>query len=362
VSVSRWWPSWCTTLILVKPQTVVAWHRKGFRLFWAYRSRRRGRPRVNTEIHALVRQMAQANVAWGAPRIHGELLKLGFQISQATVSRYMPKRRRPRSQTWRTFLDNHLGCLASVDFFVVPTATFGLLFTFLVLWHERRRVVHFNVTASPTARWTAEQIIEAFPEDSAPRYMVRDRDSIYGAEFVARIKGMGIEEVLTAPRSPWQNPFVERLIGSIRRECLDHVIVLGEQHLRRVLASYFEYYHGSRIHLSLGKDAPDKCEVESPHQGTVVALPKVGGLHHHYAGPHDERVRDFEKAHVRHDMGCRMPDDVHKHMSWWACLNERKPATGHTAPVAVAPGTKPKKRKDARKRQKAARKQDRRWR
>jgi hypothetical protein len=237
--------------------------------------------------------MAEANVGWGAPRIHGELVKLGFQVSQATVSRHMPKRRHPpRSQTWRTFLDNHLGCLASIDFFVVPTATFGLLFAFLVLRHERRRVVQFNVTAHPTARWTAQQIIEAFPKDSVPRYMVRDRDGVYGAEFVTRVHRMGIDEVLTAPRSAWQNPFVERLIGSVRRECLDHLIVLGENHLRRLLASYFEYYHGSRTHLSLGKDAPDNREVESPHQGMVVALPKVGGLHHHYtAGPHDERVR-----------------------------------------------------------------------
>jgi len=281
--VSRWWPRWREALVIVKPATVVAWHRKGFRLLWKWKSRKRGgRPKVNAEIRALVRQMAEANVGWGAPRIHGELLKLGFEVSQATVSRYMPKSSKSPSQTWRTFLHNHLGCIASIDFLVVPTATFGLLFGFVVLLHQRRRVVHFNVTSNPTAAWTAQQVIEAFPWDTAPRYMIRDRDRIYGADFVARVKGMGIHEVLTAPKSPWQNPYVERLIGSIRRDCLDHVVVLGEDHLRRILKSYFEYYHGFRTHLSLAKDSPDSREVEGADCGKVIALRKVGGLHHHY--------------------------------------------------------------------------------
>lgn len=230
IAMAQWWPRWREALIVVKPETVIAWHRKGFWLFWAYKSRNRGgRPKVDAEVRALVRQMSESNQDWGAPRIHGELLKLGFSVSQATVSRYIPKgHKQPPSQGWRTFLDNHLGSLASIDFFVVPTATFRVLFGFVVLLHERRHVVHFNVTAHPSAQWTAQQIVEAFPEDTAPRYMIRDRDSIYGAEFVTRVKGMGIEEVVTAPRSPWQNPYVERMIGSIRRDCLDHVIVLGE--------------------------------------------------------------------------------------------------------------------------------------
>jgi transposase InsO family protein len=280
----RWWPRWRDALVIVRPATVVAWHRKGFRMFWKWKSRKRcGRPKVEAEIRALVRQMARANVGWGAPRIHGELLKLGLEISQATVSRYMPRRRGPPSQTWRSFLDNHLASLASIDFFVVPTATFRLLFGFVVLLHQRRQVAHFNVTANPTAQWTAQQIVEAFPDDTAPSYMIRDRDCIYGADFVARIEGMGIEDTPTAPGSPWQNPFVERLIGSIRRDCLDHVVVFGERHLRSILGSYFEYYHDSRTHLSLGKDTPNGGrDVEPTDHGNVVAFPRVGGLHHRY--------------------------------------------------------------------------------
>ncbi len=194
----------------------------------------------------------------------------------------MPRRPKPPSQTWRTFLQNHVAELASVDFFVVPTATFRVLYVFVVLLHPRRRIVLFNVTDSPTATWTARQIIEAFPDDSAPRYLLRDRDSIYGGEFQRRVKGMGLAEVLTAPRSPWQNPFAERVIGTIRRELLDHVIVLNEGHLRRRLRSYFRYYHGSRTHLALEKDAPEPRAVEPPEHGRVVALPQVGGLHHRY--------------------------------------------------------------------------------
>jgi transposase InsO family protein len=226
--------------------------------------------------------MAFANPLWGAPRIHGELLKLGLDVSQRTVARLMPRRPKPPSQTWRTFLQNHLLDLVSVDFFVVPTATFRVLFVFVVLLHHRRKVVHFNVTDSPTAAWTAQQIVEAFPDDSAPRYLLRDRDGIYGDVFRRRVQGIGIAEVLAAPRSPWQNPFVERVIGTIRRELLDHVIVINEGHLRRRLRSYFAYYNGSRTHLALAKDAPEPRTVEPPEQGRVVALRQVGGLHNRY--------------------------------------------------------------------------------
>ena len=285
VALSRVWADWRDTVVIVQPETVVGWHRKGFKLYWTWKSRRPhriGRPRVDREVRRLIRQMANENVGWGAPRIHGELLKLGFDVSQATVSRYMPRRRKPPSQTWKTFLFNHTESLVSIDFFVVPTATFRVLYVFLVLEHERRRVVHFNVTEGPSARWAGQQIINAFPYDTAPKYLLRDRDKIYGADFVRRISAMDISEVLTAPRSPWQNPYCERVIGSIRRECLDHVIVLGEGHLRRILREYLEYYHESRTHLALDKDAPVSREVASVDGGNVVGLPRVGGLHHHY--------------------------------------------------------------------------------
>jgi transposase InsO family protein len=225
-------------------------------------------------------KMAAANPLWGAPRIHGELLKLGLEISERTVSRLLPRNRRPPSQTWKTFLDNHVGELVSIDFFTVPTATFRVLFVLVVLAQRRRSVVHFNVTEHPTAAWTVQQIREAFPEDRAPRYLIRDRDGVYGDQFRDRLREMAIREVLTAPQSPWQNAFAERLIGSIRRECLDHVIVLGEKHLRGILRRYFEYYQESRTHLSLGKDAPSPRAVQPPELGAVVEIPQVGGLHH----------------------------------------------------------------------------------
>jgi putative transposase len=226
--------------------------------------------------------MSKANPLWGAPRIHGELQKLGVEISQAAVSKYVVRRRRPPSQTWRTFLHNHLGNLVSVDFFVVPTVLFKVLFVFVVLAHERRRVLHINVTDAPTAEWTAQQLVEAFPWQTAPRYLLRDRDAVYGVAFSRRAQSMGIHEVKTAARSPWQNPYVERLIGALRRECLDHVVVLNEPHLRRLLSGYLIYYHGARTHLSLEKDAPEPRPVEHLDDGRIVETPMVGGLHHWY--------------------------------------------------------------------------------
>jgi transposase InsO family protein len=226
--------------------------------------------------------MQAANVGWGAPRIHGELLKLGIEISQATVSKYMARQQKPPSQTWRTFLENHAVCIAGIDFFTVSTATFRILYVFIVLSHDRRHIMHFNVTAHPTAQWTAQQLVEAFPFDSAPRYLLRDRDAIYGEKVHRRIRSLGIEEVVTAPRSPWQNPFCERVIGSCRRDCLDHVIVINERHLRRILREYVDYYHTCRTHLSLNKDPPETRIVEPPELGKIVAFPRVGGLHHRY--------------------------------------------------------------------------------
>jgi len=284
VGLARVWAGWKQSLVIVTPDTVLRWQRRRFREYWTQLSGRPtgGRPPIDAEIQALVRRMAAANPLWGAPRIHAELLKLGIDLCERTVSRLMPKRRPRPSQTWRTFLANHVRDLVSLDFFTVPTARLRVLFVLVVLAHHRRRVLHFNVTEHPTARWAAQQIVDAFPDDSAPAYLLRDRDAVYGDAFRKRVKGIGITELLTAPQSPWQNPFAERLIGSIRRECLDHVVVLGERHLRRILTAYFAYYHRTRTHLSLEKDAPNGRRIEPPSLGPVLAIPEVGGLHHRY--------------------------------------------------------------------------------
>ena len=255
VLLYRFWSGWRRCLAMVQPDTVIRWHRKAFAWHWTRKSRRLpGRPEVAANIRDLVRRMSQANPLWGAPRIHGELLKLGIAVAQSTVARYLPRPRKPPSQTWRTFLTNHLTQTAAIDFFTVPTATFRVLFVLVVLSHERRRVLHFGVTEHPTEEWTMQQMREAFPWDAAPRYVLRDGDAIYGRDFAAMIRHMGIEEVPTAPRSPWQNPFAERLVGSIRRECLDHVIVWNERSLRRTLHNYFAYYQSYAF--SLGQRRP----------------------------------------------------------------------------------------------------------
>jgi len=226
--------------------------------------------------------MATANM-WGAPRVHGELLKLGIRISEATVSNYLPRRRKPPSQTWRSFLENHVDTLVSVDFFTAPTVFFHVLFVFVVLAHDRRRILSINVTSNPSAAWTANQVAQAFPWESAPRYLLRDRDGIYGAVFRNRVKNLGIKEVVIARRSPWQDPYAERVFGTLRRELVDHVIVLSQAHLRRLLRTFLsDYYHGCRTHLSLAKDSPEPRAVEPPDMGEVIELPVVGGLHHRY--------------------------------------------------------------------------------
>ncbi len=282
--LSRLWPNWRSALLVVQPETVVRWHQQGFKLYWRWKSRSRkpGRPKIDAEIRELIRRMSLENPFWGTPRIQSELRLLGYEASKATVDKYKIRRRKPPSQTWRTFLDNHVRDIVAVDFFTVPTATFRILFCFIVLRHDRRVVVHFNVTANPTGQWTAQQVVEAFPEETAPRFLIRDRDSIYGEFFRLRVEHRGIEEVVIAYRSPWQNPFVERLIGSIRRDCLDHVIVLNEGHLRRILTDYFHYYHHARAHLSLDRNSPVPREVEPPERGKVSSIPMVGGLHHRY--------------------------------------------------------------------------------
>ena len=278
------WARWDQALMIVKPETVLAWQRRGFRLFWPWRVRRgkHGRPGIPHEVRDLIRTISRNNPRWGAPRIHGELLKLGIAITEPTVAKYMVRHRKPPSQTWRTFLDNHVRDMVSVDFFTVPTVRFQVLYVFLVLAHDRRRILHFGVTAHPTAEWTAQQVREAFPWDSAPRYLVRDRDRIFGKEFVDQVKAQGIKQVLSAPRSPWQRAYVERLIGSIRRECLDHVIVLGERSLHQYVSVYTDYYHRWRTHLALAKDAPEPRRTQPPSDGSVVEIRELGGLHHHY--------------------------------------------------------------------------------
>ena len=278
------WSDWRSSLLIVKPETVIGWHRQGFRLFWTWRVRRGqpGRPSVSKKIRQLIRKMSRDNPLWGAPRIHGELLKLGIDIGETSVGKYIARRRKPPSQTWQTFLENHVKTMVSIDFFTVPTIRFQVLYVFLVLAHDRRRVVHFNVTAHPTAEWTAQQLREAFPFDQVPNYLLRDRDRIFGAEFSKQVADLGMEEVLAASRSPWQRAYVERVIGTIRRECLDHVIVFNEASLYQHMKSFLEYYHTSRTHLSLAKDPPEPRSVHPVESGEVVAIPQVGGLHHRY--------------------------------------------------------------------------------
>jgi transposase InsO family protein len=281
VQLYRWFPSILTVLTIIRPETLVRWHRAGFRCYWRGKSRSLGgRPQIETDLRALIRRMSVENPLWGAPRIHGELLKLGFEVAQSSVAKYMIKRRGPPSQGWRTFLRNHAPDIAAMDLFVVPTIGFDLLYAFVIVRLDRRGIVWVNVTTNPTAEWIARQLTEAFPWDEAPRYLVRDRDRIYGTVVTRRLRAMGIRDKPTASASPWQNGFAERLIGSIRRECVDHIIVLGEAHLRRILRSYACYYNDIRTHRSLDKDAPVSRPVQ--RTGIISSHTILGGLHHHY--------------------------------------------------------------------------------
>ena len=278
----RLFPAITGAIRIVQPETVIGWHRAGFRAWWRWKSRNHGgRPKIGQELRDLIRRMCEENPLWGAPRIHGELLKLGFDVAQSTVSKYMLRGRRPPSQGWKTFLRNHADGIAAVDFLVVPTLTFERLFAFVVLGVGRRTILWIGVTTNPTAQWLARQITEAFPWDSAPKYMIRDNDRSYGETFKHRLHAMGIRDRPTSFRSPWQNGYVERVIGSIRRECLDHVIVRNEGHLRRVLDAYSLYYNATRTHLSLSKDSPNRRPVQ--RRGSIVATDVLGGLHHQYA-------------------------------------------------------------------------------
>jgi transposase InsO family protein len=282
IQLYRWFPSILKVITVVRPETLVRWHRAGFRCYWRWKSRSLGgRPQIGTELRALIRRMSVESPLWGAPRIHGELLKLGFEVAQSTVAKYMAKRHGPPSQGWRTFLRNHAPDIAAMDLFVVPTLSLDLLYALVILRIGRRELVWVNVTANPTADWISRQITEAFPWHVAPRYLIRDQDGIYGVALRRRLGAMGIRDRPIARGSPWQNGFAERLIGSIRRECLDHVIVVGEAHLRRTLRSYCRYYNEIRTHRSLDKDAPLWRPVQSV--GTIRSRAILGGLHHQYA-------------------------------------------------------------------------------
>jgi len=277
----RLFPSVLNAVTIIQPETVLRWHRSGFRLYWRWKSRSRGgRPRVPVVIRRLIRQMSLANRLWGVPRIHGELLKLGVEVAQSTVAKYMARSGRGSSQTWKTFLRNHAAGIGAMDFLIVPTVGFRLLFVLVILRHERRQLIALSVTPNPTAEWIAHQLTDAFPWNEAPDYLIRDRDGSYGHAVTRRLAAMGIRDHPTAARSPWQNGHAERLIGSIRRECLDHIVVFGEGRLRRILAAYTSYYNGRRTHLSLDKDAPSHRPIQ--RFGQLAAQPILGGLHHEY--------------------------------------------------------------------------------
>ena len=281
IQLYRWFPSVLKVITVIRPETLVRWHRAGFRRYWCWKSRPfGGRPQISAELRALIRRMSIENPLWGAPRIRGELLKLGFEVAQSSVAKYMVKRGGPPGQGWRTFLRNHAPDIAAMDLFVVPTIGFSLLYAFVIVRLDRRDLVWTNVTTNPTAEWIARQLTEAFPWSTAPRYLVRDRDRIYGSIVRRRLRTMGIRDKPIAPASPWQNGFAERLIGSIRRECVDHIVVLGEAHLRRILESYARYYNDIRTHRSLDKDAPAFRPIQ--RIGNIASHAILGGLHHHY--------------------------------------------------------------------------------
>ena len=288
VAMRRTWSGWAERLVIVRPETVVKWHRERFRRYWTELSRHKrgpGRPKVDREIRELIRRMALEN-DWGAPRIHGELEKLGFTVSEATVSRYMP--RRPANPDvvlrWLSFLRNHKECIAAMDFFTVPTASLRVLYCWFVIHHDRRRILHFNATFNPTAAWVIQQLREAFPCETAPRHLIFDRDSIFSADVVGFVKSMGTKPCRISYRSPWQNPGAERWIGGCRRELFDHVVVFSERHAVRLARAYIGYFHQDRTHLGLGKDTPSGRFVTPPPSPTakVVAISRVGGLHHRY--------------------------------------------------------------------------------
>jgi transposase InsO family protein len=282
------WSRWADVLVIVRPETVIGWHRAGFRLYWRWRSRPRGgRPKITEEIRVLIRRLAQENPDWGAPKNPGEIQKLGFVVSERSVARYLRRirRRGDPAKRWLAFLQNHREVIAACDFFTIPTVTFQLLYCFFVIEHGRRRILHFNVTRYPTAEWVVQQLREAFPAAGPYRYAVFDRDSTFHEAVVPFLKATGLKPKRTSVQAPWQNGIAERWVGSCRREILDHVIALNEQHLRRLIREYVNYHHEDRIHDSLEKDTPNRRAVEPKPaaKATVISMPRLGGLHHRYA-------------------------------------------------------------------------------
>ena len=289
VLLRRFWSGWKQSLLIVQPETVVRWHRAGFKLYWKWISRRRARPGrkpTSKELRGLIFRLVAENPTWGAPRIHGELKMLGCDISERTVLRWM--RKAPRSpepaKRWAAFLSNHREAIAAMDFFTVPTLTFGVLYCFFVIAHDRRRILYFNVTKYRASSWVSQQLREAFPYDTAPGYLIHDRDSTFSAEVVETAKILGIKPIRTAFKSPWQNGIAERFVGNCRRDLLDHVIVLNERHLKRLIADYVAYYHEDRTHLGLAKKTPvgRKAELNTSANCAVISMPRLGGLHHRY--------------------------------------------------------------------------------
>jgi transposase InsO family protein len=289
VWLRRLWGRWLDALIIVKPETVVRWHRKGFKLYWKYISRpgkKKGRKKLTKEVRQLIREMAMNNPTWRAPRIHGELLKLGFDVCERSVSRYIP--RRPpdgdKIKKWLAFLNNHRKGIAAMDFFIVPTLFFIRLYCFFIIHHEKRKIIHFNVTFNPTAEWVIHQLETAFSLNHNIRYLIFDRDSIFSTLVKETVKSFGIEPVRTSFRSPWQNGVAERWVGNCRRELLNHVIVMNQNHLYRLMEEYVNYYNDDRTHYSLNKDSPSTRPVleRDSDDDKVIALPRVGGLHHKY--------------------------------------------------------------------------------
>jgi putative transposase len=288
IVLRRTWVRWRDVLLIVKPETVVGWHRAGFRAFWRWRSRpRSGRPKICSELRHLIQRLAEENPGWGAPKIHCELQKLGFAVSERTVARYLRplQRRVDARKRWRAFLENHREAIVAFDFFTVPTLTFAVLYCFFVIEHRRRKILHFNVTRHPTADWVVQQLREAFPDAGPYRYTILDRDSIFAGEVIAFLKATGLTAKRTSVQAPWQNGIAERWIGSCRRELLDHVIALNEPHLRRIIRDYIWYHQEDRIHDSLEKDTPNRRPVEPrpTADAAVISLPRLGGLHYRYA-------------------------------------------------------------------------------
>ena len=282
------WSRWSHVLLIVKPETVISWHRAGFRLYWRWRSRPRGgRPKITEEIRVLIRRLAEENPDWGAPKIHGELQKLGFVVSERSVARYLRRirRRGDPGKRWLTFLQNHREVIVAFDFFAVPTVTFQLLYCFFVMEHGRRKILHFNVTRQPTAEWVVQQLREALPDAGPYRYVILDRDAKFDVDVIAFLIATGLNPKRTSVRSPWQNGIAERWVGGCRREMLDHVIPLNELHLRRPIRDYISYFHEDRIHDSLGKDTPNRRPVEKQPdpEATLISSPRLGGLHHRYS-------------------------------------------------------------------------------